>query len=267
MRPRASLPIVVGGCHRSGTSLVRRVLDSHPRIYCGPEVKFFRDFYGDYIDDPIRHVRFMESVRAILPEDDLFEILGSAFIEMHERAATRAMKPRWADKAPENVVFLEDWERLLGDEWLFLHVVRNPLDTLSSIEEWQFPVSIPAGLDARIDLYLNYLEAGRAFGRANPDRYILLVYETLVSDPVTTVRTLMSELGEQFHARQLAINGLAHQEGLEDPKARRASSIHSGSLGRWREVLEPGAAKLIADRTASAWSAVAPTSHDVSMDV
>ena len=50
---RNTWPIIVGGCHRSGTSLVRRLLNAHSRIYCGPEVKFFRDFFKDERDDII----------------------------------------------------------------------------------------------------------------------------------------------------------------------------------------------------------------------
>ncbi|MGV8838302.1 sulfotransferase, partial [Cellvibrio sp.] len=45
-------PIIIGGFYRSGTSLVRRLLDSHSKIYCGPEVKFWPDLYADYKDGP-----------------------------------------------------------------------------------------------------------------------------------------------------------------------------------------------------------------------
>lgn len=248
-------PIVVGGCYRSGTSLVRRLLDSHPRIHCGPEVKFFRDFYADYIDveDPIAHLRFLSTARSLLPDTDLLEILGGAFAEMHQRAAQRAGKVRWADKVPENVVFLDEWRRLLGERWLFLHVVRNPLDTLASIEESKFPKSIPASLDDRIDLYLAYAQAGLDFGVDNPDRYVLLLYDDLVADPEASVRKLMSSLGESFHPEQLAINSSNHQQGLEDPKAAEASEIHDASVGRWREVLTAEQAEQIEKRTAPVW--------------
>jgi len=96
-------PIIVGGCYRSRTSLVRRLLNAHSRIHCGPEVKFFRDFAGDYLEDPIRHLRFMQSARAILPQAELLKVLGKAFVALHQRAAELACKPRWADKNPENV--------------------------------------------------------------------------------------------------------------------------------------------------------------------
>lgn len=249
-------PIIVGGCYRSGTSLVRRLLDSHPRIHCGPEVKLFRDFYGDYIgvEDPIAHLRFIATARSLLPEDELLEVLGGALVEIHERAARAQGKARWADKAPENVVFLHDWQRIHGDDWVFLHVVRGSLDTLASIEESGFPRSIPAGLDERIDLYLEYARAGLRFAEQHPDRYVCVRYEDLVADPEPTVRELMASLGEEFHPRQLAINARAHQAGLEDPKAARASEIHSRSLGRWREVFDAEQVDEIAERTASVWS-------------
>src|SRR5438105_15007030 len=109
---RNDWPIIIGGCHRSGTSLVRRILNAHSRIFCGPEVKFFRDFFGAYKDDPIRHLRFFNTARTILSGDELLQIFGGAFVSMHERAAAVAGKPRWADKNPENVLSLELWQRL-----------------------------------------------------------------------------------------------------------------------------------------------------------
>jgi hypothetical protein len=248
-------PIIVGGCYRSGTSLVRRILDSHPRIHCGPEVKLFRDFYADYlgVEDPIAHLRFMTTARSLLPAPEVLEVLGGALVEMHERAARRAGKPRWADKVPENVVFLDDWQRILGDDWLFLHVVRNPLDTLASIEESEFPRSIPSDLDQRIELYVSYAEAGLRFAAEHPDRYLRIRYEDLVESPEPRVRELMAGLGEGFHVGQLAINASPHQCGLEDPKAVRASEIYRDGIGRWREILSDEAVETIRARADGIW--------------
>jgi hypothetical protein len=255
-----SRPIVVGGCYRSGTSLVRRILDSHPRIHCGPEVKLFRDFRADYLDveDPIAHLRFLTTARSLLPEDDLLEILGGALVEMHERAARAAGKVRWADKVPENVVFLDEWQRILCRDWVFLHVVRNPLDTLASIEELGFPKSVPDGLEERIDLYVRYAQAGLRFAADEPDRYVRILYEDLVSDPETAVRALMASLGERFHHEQLAINATPHQLGLEDPKARLASQVYRDSVGRWRDLLGGEEAGSIVHSTADVWSRLDP---------
>ena len=251
---RSDWPIVVGGFYRSGTSLVRRLLDAHPRIYCGPEPAFFRDFTGDYIDDPLANVRFLQASRRLVPESDLMEIVGAAFVRLHERAAEHAGKPRWADKDPMNTVHLADWERLLGDRWLFLHVVRNPLDTLASLREAGFPRTMPADLDAQIALWQRYTRAGRDFARRHPDRARQVRYEDLVRDPGPVLADLMAWLGESLDPGQLVLDPKRHQRGLEDAKARRATSIHTESVGRWHTLLSPEEAERIEATCGPLWA-------------
>jgi hypothetical protein len=253
-----NVPIVVGGCHRSGTSLVRRILNAHSRIYCGPEVKFFRDFYGDYFYDPLKRERFVTTARSVLSESELLDLLGHAFVVLHEQAAAQAGKARWADKNPENAIYLAAWERLLGDNWLFIHVVRNPLDTLASIKEVKFKYTIPLNLDARIAFYQRYVHAGLEFGSAHPERYRQVVYEELVSQPGAVLPALMNWLCEQFEAIQLEFNRVTHQSGLEDPKIRGTTEIHGESVGRWMTGLTAAEAAEITKACAPLWRQIDP---------
>ncbi|HEV8165823.1 MAG TPA: sulfotransferase, partial [Actinomycetota bacterium] len=39
----AHRPIFIVGCQRSGTTLLRLILDAHPNISCGPETRFLED--------------------------------------------------------------------------------------------------------------------------------------------------------------------------------------------------------------------------------
>lgn len=258
---RQDWPIIVGGCHRSGTSLVRRILNAHSRIHCAPEVKFFRDFFGDYPSDPLAHARFASSARALLPETELFELLGHAFVELHERAAARAGKARWADKNPENVLYLDAWTRLLGDRWLLLHVLRNPLDTLASIRETPFRLVIPTDLPGRIDHYLRYTEAGLAFGRAHADRYFGVLYERLAEEPEARIEAIMRWAEEQFEPRQLAFNAVPQGQGLEDPKVAVTAGVHGDSVGQWTTILSREDARVIWSRTRATWLRVDPACH------
>jgi hypothetical protein len=255
MSDRRAWPIVVGGCHRSGTSLVRRILDSHPRIHCGPEVTFFRDFHADFRDDPLLHLRFTTTARDLVPGDEALEVLGRAFLELHERAARRAGKPRWADKAPENVLYTTEWERLLDGRFLFVHVVRNPLDTVASMEG-RFPLTLPATLAGLVEVYRRYTEAGLAFADANPERSHRVVYEELCAGPGEAVTTLMVALGEAFDPAQLAFNLRSHQEGLEDPEIASTRGVHGRSVGRWRSVLSGEEAELVWEGTRDLWSRI-----------
>jgi hypothetical protein len=246
-------PLIIGGVHRSGTSLVRRIVNAHSHFYCGPEVKFFKDWHGDYVNDPIPHARFMASARAMLTESDLFEVLGQAFVDIHQRAARAAGKTRWADKNPENVLYLAEWERLLGDDWCFLQVVRNPLDTIASIREAKFRYAIPSNLEEIIEFYRRYTLAGLAWNEAHPDRSYQILYEKLTRSPGPAVGRLMAWLGEVAEPGQLQFNQFTHQPGLEDPKVQWTTGVHADSVGRWKTDLTRQDATFIMSKTVDLW--------------
>lgn len=263
---RSDWPIVVGGCHRSGTSLIRRVLDSHTRIHCGPEVKFFADLYGDKVPDPWQMLRFIPTASTLLADDDLLEVLGGAFVQIHSRAARAAGKPRWADKTPENVLYCPQWQRLLHDQWLLVHVLRNPLDTIASIGEIRF-VDVPAAIPGQIAHYRAYTEAGLRFGAEQPARYVPVVYEQLVTQPRDTLARLMISLGETLEPQQLSFNDHPHQPGVEDPKVIPTTRVHSDSLHRWGEALSSEEARMIWEGTADLWASVDPEGQFVSAPI
>jgi hypothetical protein len=249
-------PIIVGGCHRSGTSLVRRLLNAHSRIHCGAEVMFFRDFMGDYRGDHLHHLRFMSTARSLVGDEAVLDITGRAFIKLHELAARRAGKARWADKNPDNVLYLSEWERLLGDRWLLIHVIRNPLDTLSSMSEANFPLTLPYALDERIAMYIRDNEAALDFAAVRPDRYVGVLYEDLVRSPEDELQRLMTSVGEVWERAQLTFNEQHHDPGLEDPKIATTGGIHPLSVGRWRESLSGPEAAEVTRGTAELWSRV-----------
>jgi Sulfotransferase family len=236
----AEPPIIVGGCFRSGTSLVRRLLNSHSRIHCGPEVKFFRDFTGDYIDDRHRHLRFFTTVRGLgLDDAMLLDLFGRAFIEAHRAAARSQGKPRWADKSPENVLYMDAWWRLLNGQLRFVHCVRHPIDTLASLKEAGFPLTVPSRFEDKVSLWRRYVEAGLAFEEAHRQVSFRLRYEDLATATEPTLRRLMAFLGEQFEPQQLNFNSLPHQPGLEDPKVAQTQAVHARSVGRGAASLDP----------------------------
>lgn len=235
-------PIIIGGFYRSGTSLLRRLLDSHHNIYCGPEVKFFKDFYGNYLKDDLAHARLFSTIRTMgLDERVLLEIFGKAFIKCHELAAKRSGKNRWADKNPENVLYLDQWYTLLDGKFFFINVIRNPLDALASLNEVGFKKAIPEDFNLKAALYKEYLEKTYAFLEQHPDISFTLRYEYLATNPRETLSALLEYLGESYDEAMLKEFFSHHrQAGIEDPKVAKTRSIHTNSIDRWKRDLSAG---------------------------
>lgn len=239
LTPRSRLPIVVGGFYRSGTTLVRNLLDAHSAIHCGPEVKFLQELNGGYLDDDCAKIRFFSTVRSLgLPTSAILRELGRGFVRLHRDAAQAAGKRRWADKVPENALHIRQWRKMLPGGFLFVHVVRNPLDALASLGERGFPHTVPAGFRERALLYRAFRENAEDHERRWPATSTRIRYEDLATEPLPVLDRLFRFLGEQPEPQVVAqFNAPERRRGLEDRKIRRSKEIHADSIGRWRRDL------------------------------
>lgn len=243
---KSEYPLIIGGFYRTGTTLLRRLLDAHSNIHCGPEVKFFKDFHGDYLKDGLKHVRFFKTIKSLgLKRDELLKIFGKAFIETHELAARKLKKKRWADKTPENVLYLDEWASLLNDKFFFVHVVRNPLDVLASLNERGFEKTVPKEFEKKVELHKIFLKRGLDFSKKHSDISLTIRYEDLVKDPEKCLTALMMSIGENFEPSVLKnFNNAKRQSGIEDPKVKLRKDIHTESIDRWKRELDENQIKL-----------------------
>jgi hypothetical protein len=235
------LPIVVGGFYRSGTSLLRRLLDSHSAIHCGPEIKFFKDLHGDYyVSDPLRHDRFFSTIATLgLDQSEILDVFGTAFIKSHDLATKKASKVRWADKNPENVLYLSDWRKLLPEGFVFIHILRHPLDVLASLQEARFNLTMPESFEYRVNLLKQFAQAGVDYEKSHPDSSIRIHYEELVENPTEVLQKLFGDLGIPWEPEVLQLYYSAERgHGLEDRKVTKTRSVHTSSVGRWSRDLK-----------------------------
>ena len=145
--PQAKPPFFILGCVRSGTTMLRDVIASHPMLFCPNETHYFR------IADPFGTINYMlpflnqkifKSHRALdgIGEEDFKENLmlpsnnRRELMERYAQAYMRAQKApegaRWFDKTPQHVY----GAILLADQFpdsKFIHIVRHPLNVISSL--------------------------------------------------------------------------------------------------------------------------------------
>ncbi|MCP4004598.1 MAG: sulfotransferase [bacterium] len=232
-------PIFLTGVHRSGTTLLRLIVDSHSRFACPPE-SFFLTPLASVLDD----AKAMEGFEAMgfSREHVIARIRESASYFFDNYCAARH-KPRWADKTPSYVSHLARLEELYGPACLYPMIYRHGLDASCSIAEMPnrditpFVEACKGDAHAGAARYWStQCEKMLGFQAAHPDRCHEIRYEQLASDPEPTVRGLFEFLGEAWEPEVLRFHEQEHDEwiGLQDEKAARSRGF-SPSIGNWRE--------------------------------
>lgn len=236
--PDARSPIFIGGQRRSGTTLLRVLLNRHANIACGPEAIFPQD--ADFI---AWHERLTEEWKerveryGIGPES-VDRSMAALVDNIFTRYQVRQGKQRWAEKTPTNIRRINYLFRLFPQAQ-FIHVIRDPRDTYCSIRDrattdkphWRRFTPERAARD-----WCKSIVAGKPW-RSHPDRYHEVRYEHLVSDPVNTMRELLAFLGEPWDPRVL--DAASDNEEAQGANIRR-DQVDSSSVGRWRVELGEG---------------------------
>lgn len=227
-------PVFVIGCQRSGTSLLRRILDSHSHIACPPETSFITPLV-DILHER-RSVKGMEGMgydhEAVAR--GLAGFVGSFF----EGYAAAQGKPRWADKTPQYVDILDDLWELFGPRARFVMIVRHGMDVAYSLADpkRRYPaiddcveaaggdVAVGAGL-----FWRRQNEKIRAFAGRHPEASHTLRYEALTSKPAAVLEPMFAFLGEPWEPGVVDYASVPHHTGIEDPDVGKLRAIVTNS--------------------------------------
>jgi hypothetical protein len=235
-------PIVIGGCPRSGTTLTRIILDSHPNIACGPESRLLTGGL---------HAKWLAN-RFELSLDEIIRLRKAArdhahFVELFlTQYAVKQGKTRWAEKTPTNVRHLPYIFRHFPNA-RFVHVVRDGRDVVCSlrthpkyrvVDGTPVPTNIRRPLRSCIRDWLRDTRAGMSW-RGHP-HYMELRYEDLVRDTESTLKRLCEFIGEPWNPKLLEYH--LQQSQSRDPihfsvSTNAIQSISTGAIGRWRKDL------------------------------
>ncbi len=200
-------PFFIVGSARSGTTLLRLILNAHSEVAIPPESRFITELWRDgetSVDNFLKalsaHARFqawdlpIESVRQELEGAstaeyrDLIEAAFKAFAREHGKA-------RWGDKTPR---YVAEMERIasLWPEARFIHMIRDGRNVAQSYADVPFG---PKNVARVADLWARRVRAGRESGaRLGPTRYLEVRYEDLVKDLETHTKALCTFLELEF---------------------------------------------------------------------
>jgi hypothetical protein len=232
-------PFVVGVA-RSGTTLLRAILDTHPEMAIPGESHFIpvmvkaRRRYESasgfrterFLHDLGRHPRFRrwdlseETVRRSFRAEPPSS-LAAALRKVYALYAEDRGKQRYGDKTPAYIHHILSVAGLFP-EARFVHLVRDGRDV--ALSKLDHPTMSASSSDLAIS-WRRGVEKGRRMGRhLGAHRYREVRYEDLVKDPEGVTRLVCDFIELEFHPDMLSY----HQRANEIIRPTR----HPGSHGR-----------------------------------
>lgn len=201
-----SPPLLVLGVRRSGTTLLRVMLDRNPQLAVPDESYFLPQLAHRHRDHPdvdafVDDLRRLPTLREW--ELDVSEVrarlrpgqpLGEMVSAIYEAYAAKHGKERFGDKTPMYMQHLRMLERLFPDA-RYVHLIRDGRDTALSFlsmprgvvtESWHHPRD---AADFACQ-WRSEVNAAQALGRRVGPRYLELRYEELVQEPDATLRAI-----------------------------------------------------------------------------
>ena len=247
-------PVLVLGVRRSGTTLLRVMLDRHSELAV-PDESYF---VPQLADRHLRHVdpdEFVDDLRRIdaLAEWDvpLEKVrarltarmpIGAAIGMVYAVYAEERGKARWGDKTPMYMQNLRLLERLFPDA-LFVHLIRDGRDAALSFlsmptglmtETWMQPRDVSAFAGQ----WRAEVKAAQRLGRRVGDRrYLEVRYEDLVGDVESVLRRISTfarlpyEQAMSDYPGNVDVSSKPHQQSLKRPP--------TAGLRDWRLQMSP----------------------------
>jgi hypothetical protein len=217
----------VVGVNRSGTTLLRLMLDSHPELTIPPETHFVPELirlarrenttrkrlvraatnhprWGDFGLDEDELLARLQEVKPLNPADAI-----RAFYDLY---AEKEGKPRWGDKTPRYMRAMPRIERALP-EARFIHLIRDGRDVALSQAE--------RALDGDADTITEIAERWQRriiTARQHStelENYLEVRYEDLVSKPDATLGRICSFIELPYDATMLGYHERAAERLTE----------------------------------------------------
>lgn len=266
----ADRPVFIGGCPRSGTTLLRCMLNSHPDVAIPRETRFLpfvwdhREKWRD-LDDPAQRRALARLIvtskwtrarrldtprpaalrRLAAAPPSLGSVLGTCFVLYAEATG----KHRWGDKRPMYARYLEAIFTLFPDAQ-FINVIRDPRASLASMRTlgW-FNSDIVPGLD----VYQRSVRAVAPWrGHLHRDQLLDVRYEDLVTDPSLELARVAAFLDLSTDSVPTMLTYHEHVDETAALHPRLKDPVSTDSVRAWEKVLDPDEVALI-EQVAAPW--------------
>ncbi len=237
-------PVFIGGLANSGKTPLRRMLSRHPNISMSRRTYMWRKFYKRYGDlDQLQNFNrclsamlASKGVRVLLPDAERIrrefnqgmKTYSNLFALFHKHYAERLGKKRWGDQ----LGLVECYTDIIFAAYpsaKMIHMICTPRDYCEVILSTSRYRKGKVGWSTAKWLYSAML-AQRNQDRY-PDRYKVLRYETLMTEPEETLQAVCKFLNETCLPEMIRIG--AGDNDLEDANGLKSS--HKSGSAAWKK--------------------------------
>jgi hypothetical protein len=165
-------PIIIGGCARSGTTLLLAILSANPYILAIPkETDSFT----------------MWNRR----KNKLYPVRLDRFYRKFLTFSVPKITTRWVEKRPDNVYFISEILNYYGADSRFIHILRDPRAVCCSIHP-----SVPGDYWVEPERWVKAVTAGLKF-KDHP-QVLTLRYEDLIMNNEQAIRSICNFINEVY---------------------------------------------------------------------
>jgi tetratricopeptide (TPR) repeat protein len=227
-------PIFVVGMPRTGTTLVDRILSSHPDVESAGELQAMPLAVKQLAGTPSRLIIDPATIAASGDVDP--GAIGAAYLTRaaHHRTSGSA---RFTDKLPANFLYVGHIVRALPNARIVC-LRRNPMDTI-----WSNYKNLFASQSAYYAYSYDLMDTARYYARFDrlmalweslwPGRVLQLSYEALVADQETQTRRLLDHCGLAWDDACLSFH--ENKAAVATPSAAQVRRpINADSVDKWR---------------------------------
>ncbi|HEY3402070.1 MAG TPA: sulfotransferase [Ohtaekwangia sp.] len=250
----ANDPVFIVGCGRSGTTLLRLILNRHSRIAIPEETWFFpqleKELPGLMKENWSQNVskRILElnkihfpdltqkALEDVLQKTDPLDI-PSVIAVVNREYMMHTGKRRWGDKTPGYVMHIPFLKRLYSGAKV-IHMVRDGRDVVPSMLKYWSVGPQTNSLNETASYWRKHVLTGLENGpRYFGENYMELKYEDLVQFPEETVRNVCKFIDEEFEPGMLQATGVSEKTSEWAWHSETKKEINTRNIGKWKNDL------------------------------
>jgi len=226
--------IFIFGCQRSGTTLLRYLLDSHSKIACPPETKFILPLIENVYEGSVS----IQGLKSLKLNNKIINNNFNNFINYYlNQYANNNKKKIWADKSNHHIYIIESLQNIFSKSKVkFICLFRDGVDVSYSFlnyRKFKFKFinydNRNSILNSSLSHWIDYNKLLKK--KINNHKIYIINYENLIDNPYKEIYKLCKFLNISFEKDMIDYGNFKHDDGFGDKNVLLSNKpLHKKSL-------------------------------------